>query len=328
MRLVRSSNKCNCCQASSSSSSSSISSSSSSGGGSSSSSSSSSISSSSSSSQCGDPCGTIPAAGAAGACCGVKPFVLVTQPDLEQRFPAVLCDPEFPNRLPSGPGAWFDLHDWLLSFGWIKAIPVKMRRAGTGCNIEIWGVPGGPCDNIDPFPCMSKEQSDPYPGTDFTTNLPGCCPEPVSSCVDEVGNGVKVDEWQCDELGGEFIEGKECKESPCSGDACCVTPYQIIGGNDSATEQEFPNAGAAISFCEEQAIPNPLSGCYAVPGEEGGWLWRQAVPNGESVCVPGCEDCSPPIFDENTPMEGFYKECVAGKTCNDNPCSPDPNPLP
>ena len=107
-------------------------------------------------------------------------------------------------------------------------------------------------------------------------------------------------------------------------DACCVTPYRLIGGNDSATETDFPDAGAAINACEDLAYPNPLSGCYAVPGFEGGWLWRQAVPNGDPECIPGCEDCSPPTFDENTPMEGFYKECVAGKTCDDNPCNPLP----
>ena len=280
---------------------------------------------------CGDPCGTIPAMGAIGACCGVKPFVLVTQEDLNEHFADVLCDPEFPNDSPAGPGAWFDLYSWLLSLGWSEAFAVKKRIAGNGCNIEIWGVPGGPCDNFAPFPCISENQSGPYPGTDFTTSLPGCCPEPVSSCVDEVGGGIKVDEWQCSELRGKFVEGGVCENNPCpSVDACCVTPYRLSGGNDSATETDFPNAEAAVSFCEELNYPNPLSDCYAVPGSEGGWLWRQAFPLAEPFCVPGCEDCSPPIFDENTPLEGFYKECVAGKTCDDNPCrnAAGRNPLP
>ena len=103
-------------------------------------------------------------------------------------------------------------------------------------------------------------------------------------------------------------------------DACCVTRYRTNDGTDPATETDFPTAEAAISWCEEQDYPNPLSDCYAVPGVDGGWIWRQAVADGEPECIPGCEDCSPPIFDENTPLDGFYKECVAGKTCDDNPC--------
>jgi len=153
--------------------------------------------------------------GAIGACCNVKPFVLVTQLELEEHFPDVLCDPEFPNDSPAGPGAWFDLYGWLLTLGWSDAFAVKKRTASTSCNIEIWGVSDGPCDNSAPFPCLSENQSGPYPGTDFTTRLPGCCPEPVSNCVDEVGVGIDVDEWQCGELHGDFVEGGVCDNDPC-----------------------------------------------------------------------------------------------------------------
>ena len=240
--------------------------------------------------------------GAAGACCGVKPFVLVTQADLEQRFPAVLCDPEFPNRLPSGPGAWFDLHDWLLSFGWIEAFPVKMRRAGNDCNIEIWGVPGGPCDNIDPFPCMSKEQSDPYPGTDFTTNLPGCCPEPVSSCVDEVGNGVKVDEWQCDELGGEFIEGKECKDTPCSPETPCTDDCPCAA-DERCLEGTCQSCGDQI-FSAEAGVPLPTG--IMLDGSE--YL---------KIYIRGCTDAAREVVIEVDGVEVDYVTCT-GTTCSND----------
>lgn len=162
---------------------------------------------------------------------------------------------------------------------------------------------------------------------------------PRYTCVNEI-TGTNSNDWSCyDDADVDYAPWPPgsffpdplliCPPSD-SGSVCCVTPYRLIGGNDSSTEQDFPNADEAISACEELAYPNPLSGCYAVPGFQGGWLWRQAVANGEPECIPGCEDCSPPIFDENTPLEGSYKECVAGKTCDDNPCrnSARRNPLP